>query len=291
MTNPLVSVLMTVYNREKYLSQAIESVLASTYQNWELIIVDDQSHDRSVEIARQYEAKDSRIKVYINEKNLGDYPNRNRAASYAKGKYLKYLDADDLIYPHCLEYMVGKMEAFPEAGYGLFTLKQHKTKPFPYLLNPHAAYRAYYIEKRDYFNRAPLSAIIKTEVFNAVGGFSGKQHVGDFELWNKLSQKFNLLILSHSHGFVWYREHEDQQMNDNRTDFLVPLKYYLLAKEFINADDCPLSQEEKKRCINNINKSINLLAFSAIKHRQFNKAIKIKKYSQLTLDEFLRINQ
>ena len=67
-TNSLISVLMTVYNREKYIAEAIESVINSSYQNWELIIVDDQSKDRSVEIARCY-GKDDRIKVYINEKS------------------------------------------------------------------------------------------------------------------------------------------------------------------------------------------------------------------------------
>ena len=64
-------------------------------------------------IAKSYEQKDARIKVYVNDKNLGDYPNRNKAASYAKGKYIKYLDADDLIYPHGLEVMVHTMEQFP----------------------------------------------------------------------------------------------------------------------------------------------------------------------------------
>ena len=90
---PLVSVLMTAYNREKYIAEAIESVLASTYSNLELIIVDDCSKDNTLQIATNYQAKDDRIKVYKNEKNLGDYPNRNKAASYAKGKYLKYVDS------------------------------------------------------------------------------------------------------------------------------------------------------------------------------------------------------
>ena len=93
--SPLVSLLMTSYNREKYIGFAIESVLASTYTNWELIIVDDGSIDKTVEIAQQYEKKDGRIRFYRNEKNLGDYPNRNKAASYAGGKYIKYVDADD----------------------------------------------------------------------------------------------------------------------------------------------------------------------------------------------------
>ena len=113
---PLVSVLMTTYNREKYLAIAVESVLASTYENFELIIVDDQSKDKSYEIALSYAQKDKRVKVFKNEKNLGDYPNRNKAASLANGKYLKYVDADDMIYPTGLEVMVSGMEKFPEAG-------------------------------------------------------------------------------------------------------------------------------------------------------------------------------
>ena len=119
MNSTKVSILTTVYNREKYLAACIDSVLASGYQNWELIIVDDVSTDNSVSIARAYEKKDVRIKVYVNDKNLGDYPNRNKAASYAKGKYLKYLDADDLIYPRGLEVMVHTMEQFPEAALGI----------------------------------------------------------------------------------------------------------------------------------------------------------------------------
>jgi len=72
MTTPSVSILTTVYNRDKYLAACIDSVLASSYHNWELIIVDDLSSDASVAIARAYEQKDARIKVYVNEINLGD---------------------------------------------------------------------------------------------------------------------------------------------------------------------------------------------------------------------------
>ena len=117
MNTPLVSVLMTVYNREKYLAEAIESVLAQRFRDFELIIVDDGSTDRSLEIARRY-ASEPQVRVYLNEKNLSDYPNRNRAAALARGRYLKYLDSDDLMYNHCLEVMTQQMERFPEAGIG-----------------------------------------------------------------------------------------------------------------------------------------------------------------------------
>lgn len=85
---PLVCVLMTVYNRENYISQAIESVLKSSYQHWELIIVDDRSKDNSEEIVKIDETKDSRIKVKVNEKkNLGAIPIQTMLLPTLEGIY------------------------------------------------------------------------------------------------------------------------------------------------------------------------------------------------------------
>ncbi len=122
MTVPLVSVLITVYNRERFLAAAVDSVLAQTMQDFEAIIVDDGSTDGSVEIARNYAARDNRIRFFRNEKNLGDYPNRNRAASLATGKFLKYLDSDDILYPHSLTIMIEAMRAHPDCRAGFVTL-------------------------------------------------------------------------------------------------------------------------------------------------------------------------
>src|SRR5688572_29970543 len=97
MSGPLVSVLMTAYNREKYIRDAIQSVLNSGYNNFELIIADDGSTDNTASIAREYAAQDTRIQFVENEQNLGDYANRNKVASMARGKYLKYVDSDDTI--------------------------------------------------------------------------------------------------------------------------------------------------------------------------------------------------
>ena len=127
-TLPLVSVLMTAYNRANYIALAIQSVLNSTYTNFELIIVDDRSSDNTLEIAKQFGITDDRIKIYSNEINLGDYPNRNKAAGYASGKYLKYVDADDYIYPFGLEILVTSMENFPDAAWGLCSIQQHQFK-------------------------------------------------------------------------------------------------------------------------------------------------------------------
>lgn len=246
---PLVSVLMTTYNREKYLAAAIESVMASTYQNWELLVVDDQSKDKSVEIAQEYSKKDPRIKSIINKKNLGDYPNRNMAASLAKGVYLKYVDADDMIYPRGLEILVNGMAKFPEASWGLASLPQDKFKMFPFLLSGEDAYKRHYFEQQ-LFHKAPLSAIIKKDFFDKVGGFTGRRYLGDFEMWHLLANNSPVVLMQQ--GVVWYREHEDQEMQHNRTDFTVPFKYVKCSEEMLLRDDCPLNVKDKKHALDKV---------------------------------------
>ncbi len=276
---------MTVYNREKYIAQAIESVLKSTYSNWELIIVDDQSKDSSVAIAKTYQTKDDRIKLHINTTNLGDYSNRNKAASYAKGKYLKYVDADDMIYPHGLELLVYYMEQFPNSGYGLCSLDQDKYHMFPFELNQSEAYHRHYFEQQ-LFHKAPLSSIIKTSAFTAVGGFSGKQHLGDFEMWHVLSQQFPVVLMPH--GVVWYREHDAQQMNDNLRDPYVPFKYILCAKALIASGKCPLGAHEKTKALKALKYNEARSILSAVKHHSLKKALELYKASELNFFQIIK---
>jgi glycosyltransferase involved in cell wall biosynthesis len=245
--SPIVSVLMTAYNREKYITEAIQSVLSSTLSDFELVIVDDCSNDRTVEIARKFEEEDHRVRVFVNEVNLGDYPNRNKAASYAIGKYIKYLDSDDIMYPHCLEVMVNCMEHFPEAVYGLSALYDAKG-PYPALLNPHDAYIEHFYGF-GHFNRAPGSAIILKKAFEKVGGFSGKRMIGDLELWFILSRNFSLVKMPQ--GLVWSRLHNEQELSSKYAN-----NYALLTKkvieESLDQQDCPISQNE----INAIKKTL-----------------------------------
>ncbi len=142
---PGISVLMTTYNREKYVEAAIQSVLNSTFTDFELIVTDDGSTDSTVRIVEKMAQHDTRIKLHINPTNLGDYPNRNQAASHATGKYLKYVDADDLIYPWGLQILWDCMEQSPAARWGLCSLAQDRDRPFPFQLNPAEAYRYHYL--------------------------------------------------------------------------------------------------------------------------------------------------
>ncbi len=247
MATPLVSVLMTAYNREKYIAEAIESVLASTFQDFELIIVDDCSRDHTVEIVRRY-TSDPRLQVHVNEKNLGDYPNRNRAASLAKGQYLKYVDSDDYIYPRGLQIMVEMFEPFTQAAVGFCSFAQVSERPYPFQLSPREAYQySYFNRTHSIFSRASLSSIIRRDKFEAVGGFTGKRMVGDFEMWHILAARFPVVLLPD--GIVWNREHPAQEIQDFRNRPSDAFTYNRISIDYLQRPECPLLPDERKRAL------------------------------------------
>lgn len=107
--NELVSIIMPSYNTAQYITETIESVLKQTYTNWELIIVDDCSADNTDDVVRPH-LSDERIRYLKNEKNSGAAVSRNRALREAKGKWIAFLDSDDLWIPEKLEKQISFME-------------------------------------------------------------------------------------------------------------------------------------------------------------------------------------
>ncbi len=110
----LVSVIMPVYNGEKYLAEAIESILAQTFTDLELLVVDDASQDSSLEIIRAYQECDSRIRSFHLEQNVGVSGVRNWGIVEARGDYITMMDCDDISLPERLEKQVGYLRANPE---------------------------------------------------------------------------------------------------------------------------------------------------------------------------------
>lgn len=106
----LVSIITPAYNAEKSIAATIESVLAQTYQNWEMLITNDCSKDSTPQIVEQYASKDSRIHLISAEKNGGVSVARNLALAEAKGKYIAFLDSDDLWLPQKLEKQIAFMK-------------------------------------------------------------------------------------------------------------------------------------------------------------------------------------
>ncbi|OBU24039.1 glycosyltransferase family 2 protein [Photobacterium kishitanii] len=106
--NKLVSIIITSYNSEEFISKSINSILLQTYQNFEIIIVDDCSTDNTVEVVS--ELNDIRIKLVVNEYNLGYLHNFNKALKYASGEFITFLDSDDYISEFKLENQIRALE-------------------------------------------------------------------------------------------------------------------------------------------------------------------------------------
>jgi glycosyltransferase involved in cell wall biosynthesis len=111
---PFVSVCVPTYNGELYLSECLESVLAQTYEDFELLIVDDGSADKTLAIVEAYAKRDRRVRLVKNETNLGLAPNWNRCVEISKGEWIKFVFQDDIIAPTCLNEMIAAADSSAE---------------------------------------------------------------------------------------------------------------------------------------------------------------------------------
>ncbi len=119
---PAVSVLMPAYRAEAYVDEAVRSVLAQTFDDWEIVAVDDASPDRSGEILAGWAARDPRIRFFRNDQNLGMTGNWNRCLAEARGELVLKLDADDVLRPKTLEVLVAAMREPGVTGAAVRTL-------------------------------------------------------------------------------------------------------------------------------------------------------------------------
>lgn len=206
---PLVSVLMTAYNREQFIAEAIESVLTSSYTNFELIIVDDCSTDTTVAIARKYETLDKRVKVFLNEKKLTQFNNRNEAATFATGEFIFYVDSDDTVLPDGLARLVQTMNQFPESSFGMYWYKSLLSTPIQ-LDSESAIY--------DHFFKAPIlvigpgGTILRRSFFLKINGYTDKYDAAGDMYFNLKAVCYSSLIRI-PFEFINYRRHDEQAIN------------------------------------------------------------------------------
>jgi hypothetical protein len=235
---PIVSVVMTSYNREKYIGHAIESVLAQTFTDFELLVVDDCSKDGTVSAARSYEA-DPRVRVIVNDRNFGDYPNRNRAAKHVRGAFLKYHDSDDIMYPYCLEVMVRALESEPSAGFALSAYQHWPGGPCPMLSTPRQSFQREFLGWGGLFwGVMPAHALFRTDVFRELGGFPEAGPYSDVLCWQRACAKVNVLLVQGD--LFWQRSHGGQE---SVTAFDRTVIYNEIWR-MLNGPECPLGGRE-----------------------------------------------
>ncbi len=246
MSSPTISVLLTSYNRAKFIRASIESVLRQTFGDFELVIVDDNSTDGTCEIAREYQT-DERVRVVRNERNLGQFPNRNRAAEFARAELMKFHDSDDVMYPHCLQVMVSMMQTEPRAGFGLSLGAAWPGGPCPMLLTPRMAYQREYFGE-GMFSSGPAGAIFRTEAFRRLGGFENVGVPSDTFFWIRACATEHVLLLPAD--LFWYRLHPAQEFQSPAAQ-----REYAKAAGWLwralDAPECPLTSAERERAKRN----------------------------------------
>lgn len=200
---PTVSVVMSVYNGEKYLRESVESILHQTYMDFEFIIVNDGSVDGTKEILEYY--VDERI-VLLHQENIGLTKSLNRGIAVARGKYIARQDADDISKPLRLEKQVAFLEKNPDVGLlgTNFTFIDDNGK----LL--HNSYLP--LDNENLQNRLAricthchTSVMIRKEALDKVGGYRDFfKYAQDYDLWLRISEKYKIRNLSSF--LVSYRE-------------------------------------------------------------------------------------
>lgn len=192
---PKVSILMPAYNAQEYIAEAIDSILAQNFTDWELIIIDDGSTDASASIINQY--RDNRIYYLKNEENQGLIKTLNRGIDYCNGDYIARMDADDVAMPDRLELQVKFMDSHPQyvmCGSNALVINNENKRTG----------RIKNLTKNNYLQINLLfsvpfihpSMIIRREMLLENRYDENYLHVEDYELWCRLAQKGKIANLS-----------------------------------------------------------------------------------------------
>jgi glycosyltransferase involved in cell wall biosynthesis len=197
---PLVTVITVSYNSALYIRDAIESVLNQDYRNIEYIIIDDCSPDNTWDIIQEY--SDPRIKAVRNQSNLGEYPNRNQAIDLATGEYLIFIDGDDMVLSHGIEYFTRLMQRFPEAAMAV-QINYLNNVIFPVLLPPVEVLKNYFFGEINLLSSSFTSNFFRTRMLKSQKMVTHLKS-GDEEIRFRIAMQHPTLFVA---GWVsWPRE-------------------------------------------------------------------------------------
>jgi len=224
-TNPLISVIIPVYNAEKYITQALDSVFNQTIKNIEVICINDGSKDSSLEILKTYGAK---IRLLDNGQNYGIGETRNRGIAVAKGDFLAFMDADDIWEPEKLKTQILQFQKNKDLDISFSYMKC--------FISPELsaeAKRLRYCPPDPTTGYLSGTAVIKSTSFEKVGMFNPKWKVGEFIDWFAKAKEMGLSYDITPGVFLLRRIHETNTgvaERSSRSDFVKIMKESLDRK-------------------------------------------------------------
>lgn len=252
---PLVSIIVPVYNGEKHLRESLDSIVAQTYPNLEILVMDDASTDSTPEIIASY---GDRLKYYRQEQNKRQYQNVNEALQMVAGEYIAIYHADDVYEPKIVEREVKFFQKHPEVGavfchdifinsegykYGQLMIppeiRRLETLDYPTIFNA-------LLTHKNRFFPAP-SSMVRTSVYKDVGGYRAAEFdiASDLEMWLRIARKYRIGILPeylfryrHGHG-NWTQRYLHLRTEEE--------KYFYIMDLYLSEGDSKLAKSEALR--------------------------------------------
>lgn len=222
----LVSVCIPTYNGAKYLVESLDCVVNQTYRNLEILIVDDQSTDDSLSIAREFGENDARVRIIKNEKNLGLVGNWNRCIDEAKGDWVKLHFQDDLMHPDTVKKMIDAARQFEvrfvladrdyffEGKINGYYARLNRLSDYYHettLINPEECANIFdKLGITDNFFGEPILGLVHQSMFGLYGGYDETlQQIVDLEFWLRLAVSENFVFMPER--FHSFRIHKESQ--------------------------------------------------------------------------------
>lgn len=224
--NKKISIVLPVHNGSVYIADSINSILAQTYKNWELIIVDDCSTDSTPEIIRHYTESDSRIIIYRNERNLGLPNSLNAGFSLASGDYYTWTSDDNLYLPEALEKMIDVLEKEPEflMVYADFTIIDTSGNRIEERKLP----KPQYIVTR---NICGACFLYRAETAKQIGPYDPETVLAeDYDYWIRIYKQGNIRHLSEI--LYLYRMHP-KSLSSTKRELVKEQTYKVIEKHFL----------------------------------------------------------
>jgi len=236
---PLATVVMVTYNSGRFIKDAIESILCQSNENFELVICDDASKDDTWQIIQRYD--DPRIRAFRNERNIGEYRNRNKGIELSTGEYLIFIDGDDMMYPHGLEFMVKMLHGFPECGMALMQWFRNNLF-YPIVISPEKFYEGVYFGSN--FNDVAFANVLfRTSALKTAGGLSEIYKAGDNYIRLKIAATSPCVLINDD--LTWWRETPGQASEKLNNSIDGIITEYNIKYEFLNHPSCPLSVNDR----------------------------------------------
>lgn len=220
---PTVSVILPTRNRAALLKEAMDSVLAQTYPDWELIVMDDGSTDATRATVEAYAARDSRIR-YVHQVNQGLPKTRERSLAFVRGSYVAFLDDDDLYLPEKLACQVAFLEAHPEAGL---------VYSYVDVVDGEKRYRTTFPERpaltfEELLDRCTIQShavLVRKACFDRVGSFRGDlKKSDDYEMWLRIARAYPIAFLPER--VALYRFHATNMSHDRPGRYAASMAIY-----------------------------------------------------------------